>query len=175
MPVPTFDRAVDNMISTDVLGAGQLSTEAPVFQQPKKSFASQAMGVVSKLLTPLTWTGTNVGDPLDGMVVGNLAKLQKDRSRYSKLGRISSDFEKMQSMQDGSFWDRWQNYGEFQRDREGVFALEKILTSTVADPLSYVGFGIAGKVPGIAGKRLGLMEAQYIKYTNLPIQALGNG
>ena len=174
MPVPTFDRAVDNMISTDVFGAGQLSTEAPVFQQPKKSFASQAMGVVSKLLTPLTWTGTNIGDPLAGMVVGNLAKLQKDQSRYSKLGRISSDFEKMQSMQDGSFWDRWQNYGEFQRDREGVFALEKILTSTIADPLSYVGFGITGKLPGIAGKGLGLMEAQYIKYTNLPFQALGS-
>lgn len=124
------------------------------------------------VLSGLSWMKENTADPINGLVMGGISQAFFNQQQMGKTGRASHLFnEKMEGVT-GGFWDRWAAAGEYTREREGLFWGEKFITGTITDPLSYIGFGLYGKLP-IVGKQLGWLEGGFISATNAPFKLGG--
>lgn len=123
-------------------------------------------------LSGLSWLGENFSDPINGLVMGGMSQVLFNNQQMGKTGRMSYLFKEKMEGVTGGFWDRWAAAGEFTREREGLFWGEKFLSGTITDPLSYVGFGLAGRLP-VVGRQLGWLEGGFISATNVPFRLGG--
>lgn len=139
------------------------------FNKPK--WFAGSIGIpnpVNAALKGINWYSTSIVDPLVGV---GASLFQGNKGIYEDTVAQSR----------GGLWNKFQSFGDLNRQRGdnrttlnlGLFDLtisEKFISSMVGDPLTYVGWGFLGKVP-LAGKALGPLESQFIRWTNLPFEA----
>lgn len=127
------------------------------------------------LFSGLDWVMTNIADPGSGYLVGNTSVLLDRVTNWSSAGKIAQEFKSKLELEEGSFlspvsaFSQQRNLKEFQESRQNLFIGEKFFTSLAMDPLTYVGFGIAGRLPMI-GKVLGPIESGYVGAFNFPFK-----
>jgi hypothetical protein len=135
---------------------------APVIEEPDKNIFSSSLDFAGNIAKkPLEW-GWDVLDTFQS--TGSL-KL------YEMLGGRDSaeDVLIRERLSKTNFFD----FGarrKIQNDRPAMWFGEKIQTTILADPLTYLGFGLAGKIP-LFGKLLGPLEQGYMMLVNRTTQA----
>ena len=87
---------------------------------------------------------------------------------------------------DGSLAQRWQQLEDYNLERPELFIGEKLFGSLVADPMSYLGFGLFGKIPVIGrvnlsakGRKvnvgIGGLESGFLNTVDFPFKLAATG
>ena len=127
-----------------------------------------------------------MAEPVAGLVVGGFVGGLSSITpglRDTRFGDVGRDFYENVVFEGGNFWT---NSGDFQRSRDSLFWGEKFISTMVADPLNFMGFGLLGKIP-VVGRTalkgrffnqrmefsLGGIENGYVAAVNLPFKKAG--
>ena len=146
----------------DSLGTGLFSEDIIGETQGGPSAIDQALhGTFSPIkyaIQGLTWWQETVTDPIAGIASSILYSRKGNEDLYED------------TVEDGSGF--WLKFGEFERKREGYgsgILSDKFFLSLFADPTTYLGWGLVGKIPKIlGGTYLGVMETAFMRTTNVP-------
>jgi hypothetical protein len=142
-------------------------------QNPFKKVMGSNYNPLKHAWNGLEWWDHNVADPLSGLAVGGISIyerfLKKQLMKFPGVSEGVANFtlnamnplflfgteasadlyiESLKNRSDATS-GLWKTLGDFNRERDASFVMEKLLTSIIVDPTSYIGLGLATKIPKV--------------------------